>query len=78
MITEPHPDTTTDYRALKAIRRGGTQSADTAAMEAYYDAIEEGKTVDEAGEVFIRIYQKCLYGKIMDRPSGGNYSGFRR
>jgi hypothetical protein len=63
MTTTPHPDLLTDFRALKAITRGGMQAADTAAMEAYYDAIEEGKSKDEAGEVFIKEYQKMVHGK---------------
>lgn len=60
MRQEPHPDELQAQQALKAITTGGTQSADTAAMEAYYDAIEEGKTVDQAGEVFIKTYQKIV------------------
>lgn len=63
MLNPEHPDATTDYRALKAITRGSRQSASTAAMEAYYDAIESGKSKDEAGEVFIRTYQKIVHGK---------------
>lgn len=62
MIQE-HPDLLAQQHAVKAITRGARQSADTAAMEAYYDAIEEGKSKDEAGEVFIKTYQKSLYGK---------------
>lgn len=58
-----HPDTPADYRALKAIHRGGTQAADSAAMEAMWRALEEGKSVDEAGEVFVRTYQKNVHGK---------------
>lgn len=60
MIIEPHPDTALQHAQVKQITRGGTQSADTAAMEAYYDGIKAGKTVDEAGEVFIKTYQKNL------------------
>lgn len=64
MIIEPHPDQLQAQAATKAITRGGTQAADSAAMEAYYDALSEGKTVDQAGEVFIKTYQKGLYGKL--------------
>lgn len=55
-----HPDALQAQAATKQITTGGRQAADTAAMEAYYDAIEQGKTVDEAGEVFIRTYQKHI------------------
>lgn len=63
MTQQPHPDTLSDWESLKAIKTGGTQEADTAAMEAYYDAIVAGKTVDEAGEIFIKTYQKIVHGK---------------
>lgn len=62
MITEPHPDEISDYRALKEVTTGGTQSADDQAMEAFYDALSEGKSKDEAGEIFIKTYQKFVYG----------------
>lgn len=65
MLTEPHPDTAGDWESLKAIKRGGMQAADDKAMEAYYDAIVAGKTVDEAGEVFIKTYQKFVHGKAL-------------
>lgn len=57
-MTTDHPDTLSDWESLKTIKTGGTQSADTAAMEAYYDAITEGMSKDEAGQVFIKTYQK--------------------
>jgi hypothetical protein len=63
MRQEPHPDEVADWQSLKSITRGGTQSADDQAMDAYWRALEEGKTVDEAGEVFIKEYQKGVYGK---------------
>lgn len=59
MIVE-HPDTLSDWESLKAIKTGGTQSADTAAMEAYYDAIDGGMSKSEAGEVFNKTYQKHI------------------
>lgn len=58
-----HPDLLTNNHAVKQITRGGRQAADSAAMEAYYDAIEEGKSVEEAGIIFIKEYQKSLHGK---------------
>lgn len=55
-----HPDHTTDYRALKAIHRGGTQSADTAAMEAMWQAIERGGSKEDAEAIFSKTYQKFV------------------
>ena len=55
-----HPDTTLDWQSLKAIKRGGKQAADDQAMDEYWLAIESGKSKDEAGEVFIRTYQKVI------------------
>lgn len=63
-MTPDHPDLTRDWQSLKAIHRGGMQSADDQAMDAYWRAIDEGKSKDEAGEVFIKEYQKVVYGKI--------------
>jgi hypothetical protein len=62
-MTEPHPDLPQAYHAAKQITRGGNQAADDVAMEAYWRAIEEGKSKDEAGEVFIITYQKFVYGR---------------
>jgi hypothetical protein len=55
-----HPDTHTDYRALKQIRRGSLQSADTAAMNAMFDAIEAGKSRVEAERIFFNTYKQFL------------------
>jgi hypothetical protein len=63
MNQPPHPDTLTDYRALKAIHRGGTQSADDKAMEAMWQAIERGESKEEAETIFSETYQKGLHGK---------------
>ena len=57
---EPHPDLYLNHQAIKRITRGGNQAADDMAMEAYWLALEEGKTVDEAGEIFIKTYQKFV------------------
>lgn len=59
-MTPEHPDTLLQQSAVKQIATGSRQSADDAAMDAYWIAIEEGKTVDEAGEIFIKEYQKSL------------------
>jgi hypothetical protein len=61
MRQEPHADEVTDYHTLKAIRRGGTQSADTAAMEAMWQAIERGESKEEAEKQFSETYQKGLH-----------------
>jgi hypothetical protein len=60
MLNLPHPDALQAQQAAKGITRGGRQAADSAAMEAYFDAIEAGKTIDEAGAIFIRTYQKVI------------------
>lgn len=59
-----HPDTLLQQSQVKQITRGGTQFADDKAMDAMWQAIGEGKTVGEAGEVFIRTYIKSMkHGK---------------
>lgn len=55
-----HPDTSTDRESLKAIRRGGMQSADDKAMEAYWLAIAAGKTAEEAETIFSETYYKIV------------------
>ena len=63
MIQIAHPDELLTQQAIRNITRGGRQAADSAAMEAYYDSINAGKTIDEAGEIFIKMYQKLIHGK---------------
>jgi hypothetical protein len=63
MIPEPHPDLQEAYHAAKQITRGGNHAADDKAMEAYWQALESGKSKDEAGEIFIKTYQKVVHGK---------------
>lgn len=54
---EPHPDTHSDYRALKAITRGGNQAIEDKAIAAYMKAYEEhGK--EEAEKVFFSFFNK--------------------
>lgn len=60
MTQKPHPDTISDYHALKAITRGGTQAADSAAMEAYWLALESGRTAEEAETIFSDTYYKIV------------------
>jgi hypothetical protein len=63
MITEPHPDTHLNHHATRQITRGGNQAADDVAMEAFWKALDSGKSKDEAGEIFIKTYQKVVHGK---------------
>lgn len=60
MLNLPHPDELSNQSAVRNITRGGRQAADDIAMEAYWIAIEEGKSKDEAGEIFIKTYQKII------------------
>jgi hypothetical protein len=60
MTQEPHPDLLVDYHATRQITRGGNQAADDQAMEAMWQAIENGKSNDEAGEIMIKTYQKVV------------------
>lgn len=59
MTTTPHPDATTDWQAFKAIKRGSMQAADTAAMEAMFDALDAGVGKEEANEIFNNTYKNC-------------------
>lgn len=65
----PHPDTHLHQQQVKAITRGGTQAADDQAMEAYWMALKEGKSKEEANKVFSNTYIKVLHGKEMDCAS---------
>lgn len=60
-MTQQHPDLL--LQQFKQITRGSRQYAEDIAMEAYWQALDEGKSVDEAGIIFIKEYQKCLHGK---------------
>lgn len=64
MYPPEHPDTLANQQQIKSITRGGTQAADSAAMEAYWQALENGMTVSEAGEVFIKTYQSVVNKKL--------------
>lgn len=59
--TTPHPDTLTDWQSFKEIQRGGRQTADTAAMEAMWQALNEGKGKEEAGKIFSQTYQLFIH-----------------
>lgn len=51
-----HPDTLTAYHALKQITRGGRQATTTAAMDAMWEAMEAGKSKEEAEEIYSSFF----------------------
>lgn len=63
MIPEPHPDLLLQQDQVKQIKIGGTQSADDQAMDAYWLAIEQGKSKAEAAVIFFNAYLKIVHGK---------------
>lgn len=62
MTQQSHPDHYLHQTATKAITRGGRQAADSAAMEAYWLALEGGKSREEAEKIFSKTYQQVLHG----------------
>jgi hypothetical protein len=64
MLNLEHPDHLTDLHALKQIQRGGMQAIETAAMNAMWDAIEQGKGREEAEEVFFKHFNKSHEQRI--------------
>lgn len=61
-LPHPHPDTIKDWQDFKAIKRGGRQEADTAAMNAMLEALNNGKTRAEAETIFNQTYKTYLHG----------------
>lgn len=56
-MTPDHPDLLTDYRALKAIQRGGNQAIEDKAIAEYIKAHEElGK--EEAERIYFEYFKK--------------------
>lgn len=55
---EPHPDLHLDYHRLKSIEKGGKQAIETTAMNAMWDAIEEGKGREEAERIYFSFFNK--------------------
>lgn len=55
---EPHPDTLQDYYRLKSIEKGSKQAIETTAMNAMWDALEEGRSREEAEKVFFSFFNK--------------------
>lgn len=59
-MTTDHPDLLQAQQQAKAITRGSRQAADTAAMNAMWDAIEAGKSREEYEKVFNETYKNHL------------------
>lgn len=59
-----HPDLYLQQSQVKQITRGSRQYADDKAMEAMWQALEEGMNNDAAGKIFNDVYKKCLDGKL--------------
>jgi hypothetical protein len=60
MLNLPHPDELKDWQDLKALKRGSRQAADDQAMDAMWEAIESGKSREEANEIFSTTYMSFL------------------
>ena len=60
---EPHPDLPRDYYRLKEIERGSMQAIETSAMNAMWDALEEGRSREEAEKVFFSFFNYYSHGK---------------
>jgi hypothetical protein len=60
MTTIHHPDTLTNQSAVKSITRGGTQAADDKAMEAMWQALEQGRSKEEVNKIFSQTYIKAI------------------
>jgi hypothetical protein len=58
MYSADHPDTAQDYQRLKQIQRGGKQAIETTAMNAMWDAIEEGRSREEAEKIYFSFFNK--------------------
>lgn len=63
MTQTDHPDLYLQQTQVKQITTGGTQFADDKAMEAYWQALDNGMDKEEAEKVFSDTYKKCLNGK---------------
>jgi hypothetical protein len=61
-MTTQHPDTLSDYIALKQIHRGSKQAIEDKAIEAYHKAIDEGRSKEEAEEKYFSFFNKTNHG----------------
>jgi len=62
MLNLPHPDYLPNQTAVKKITRGGRQAADDKAMEAMWQAIEQGRSKEEVNKIFSQTYINVLHG----------------
>ena len=62
MLNLTHPDFVTNQTAVKQITRGGRQAADDKAMEAMFDALDSGKSREEAETIFSNTYNAFING----------------
>jgi hypothetical protein len=58
MNQEPHPDYLTAYQQAKAIRLGSMAALDDTAIKAYHDALDEGRSREEAEQIFFKHFNK--------------------
>lgn len=65
-MTQEHPDLLADYHRLKQIQKGSKQALETTAMNAMWEALDNGATKEEAEKVFFNHFnnehrgnQKC-------------------
>jgi len=52
----PHPDQITDWIKTKEISRGSKQAIEDQAIEAYHKALDDGRTKEEAEEIFFSFF----------------------
>lgn len=57
-MTPDHPDTLTAYQQAKAIRLGSMAALDDQAIKAYHDAVDEGRSREEAEKIFFSFFNK--------------------
>ena len=57
-----HPDHLLHQQQARAITRGSRQAADTAAMEAMFDALDSGVGREEANQIFFTdLYKRIAW-----------------
>lgn len=70
MLQLPHPDAFTDWQAFKELKCGGRQAAEDVAMEAMWQALEQGRSKEEAEKVFNDTYKKVLNDSSRSQNKG--------
>jgi hypothetical protein len=58
----PHPDQLSDYHKLKQIKVGSKQAIEDKAIAAYHKALDDGRTKEEAEEIFFSFFNKANHG----------------